>query len=91
MKIRAHVIVKGIVQGVNFRYYTKLEAEKNNVKGWIRNLIDGRVEAVFEGEKGDVEKMVEFCKIGPPNAYVTNVKVKWEEFKGESNKFEIKY
>jgi acylphosphatase len=91
MKIRAHVIVEGIVQGVNFRYYTKLEAEKNNVKGWIRNLIDGRVEAVFEGEKGDVEKMVEFCKIGPPNAYVTNVKVKWEEFKGESNKFEIKY
>jgi acylphosphatase len=91
MKVRAHVIISGIVQGVNFRYYTKLEAEKNDVTGWIRNLIDGRVEAVFEGEKTNVEKVIEFCKTGPPNAYVSGVEVKWEEFKGETDKFEIKY
>lgn len=91
MKARAHVIISGIVQGVNFRYYTKLEAEKNNVTGWIRNLVDGRVEAVFEGEKKDVERMIEFCKTGPPNAYVSDVEIKWEKFKGESDKFEIKY
>jgi acylphosphatase len=91
MKARAHVIISGIVQGVNFRYYTKLEAEKNNVTGWIRNLMNGRVEAVFEGKKECVEKMIEFCKTGPPNAYVSSVEVKWEKFKGETNKFEIRY
>jgi acylphosphatase len=91
MKVRAHVIVSGIVQGVNFRHYTKLKAEENNVKGWVRNLIDGRVEAVFEGEKENVEKMVEFCRTGPPNSYVSKVEVKWESFKGETDKFEIKY
>jgi acylphosphatase len=91
MKIRAHVIISGIVQGVNFRYYTKLNAIKNNVSGWVRNLVDGRVEAVFEGEKDDVERVIEFCRKGPPNAYVNNIKVKLEKFRGEFDKFEIRY
>ncbi|MEM5879040.1 MAG: acylphosphatase [Candidatus Aenigmatarchaeota archaeon] len=91
MKARAHVIISGIVQGVNFRYYTKLKAKENKVTGWIRNLVDGRVEAVFEGEKSSVESMIEFCKRGPPNAYVSNVEVKWEDFRGESEIFEIRY
>ncbi|MEM5855726.1 MAG: acylphosphatase [Candidatus Aenigmatarchaeota archaeon] len=88
MKVRAHVIISGVVQKVNFRYYTKLKAEENKVNGWVRNLIDGRVEAVFEGEKESVEKMIEFCKVGPPNAFVSDVKVVWEEVKGEKG-FEI--
>jgi acylphosphatase len=91
MKIRTHVIVSGLVQGVNFRYYIKLKAIENNVTGWIRNLIDGRVEAVFEGEKDNVGKMIEFCKKGSPNAYVSNVKVKLGKFKGEFDKFEIRH
>ncbi|MCS7106270.1 MAG: acylphosphatase, partial [Candidatus Aenigmarchaeota archaeon] len=66
MKVRAHVIISGIVQNVNFRYCIKLKAQENNVSGWARNLIDGRVEAVFEGEKENVEKMIDFCKVGPP-------------------------
>lgn len=90
MKVRAHVIISGIVTGVNFRYYTKLKAEENGVKGWVRNLIDGRVEAVFEGEKESVEKMIDFCKRGPPNALVSDVKILWEDVKGEKA-FEIKY
>lgn len=90
MKVRAHVIVSGVVQNVNFRYYTKLKARENKVSGWVRNLIDGRVEAIFEGEKENVEKMIEFCKVGPPNAFVSDVKVMWEDVKGEEG-FEIKY
>jgi acylphosphatase len=91
MKVRAHVIVSGIVQGVNFRYHTKLKAKENNVTGWVRNLVDGRVEAVFEGEKKCVEKIIEFCKVGPPNAYVSKVEVRWEKFEGEFDDFEIRY
>lgn len=90
MKVRAHVFISGIVQGVNFRRYTKIEAEKNKVNGWVKNLLDGRVEAVFEGEEDDVKNLIEFCKIGPPNAIVTDVKVSWEEVKGEKG-FEIRY
>jgi acylphosphatase len=91
MKTRAHIVVSGVVQGVNFRYHARLRALENKVTGWVRNLPDGRVEAVFEGNKEDVEKMVEFCKVGPPNAYVSDLKVKWEEFKRETNGFEIRY
>lgn len=91
MKARAHVFVSGRVQGVFFRWETREQALKRNVKGWVRNLPDGRVEAVFEGEKGDVERMVEFCRRGPPGAKVSNVEVEWEEYKGEHEDFEIRY
>jgi acylphosphatase len=91
MKARAHVIISGVVQGVSFRYQTRTKALENNVTGWVRNLPDGRVEVVFEGNKEEVEKMIEFCKSGPPNAYIGNVNVIWEDFKDESKKFEIRY
>jgi len=91
MSVRAHVIVTGAVQGVSFRQYTRMKALENGVTGWVRNLPDGRVEAVFEGKKEDVEKMIEFCKMGPPNAYIGNLNIKWEDFKGETNRFEIRY
>ncbi|MEM2742306.1 MAG: acylphosphatase [Candidatus Aenigmatarchaeota archaeon] len=90
MKVRAHVIISGVVQGVNFRRHIKIEAEKNKVNGWVRNLIDGRVEAVFEGEEQDVRNMIEFCKLGPPNAVVTDIRITWENIKGEEG-FEIRY
>ncbi|HID16812.1 TPA: acylphosphatase [Candidatus Bathyarchaeota archaeon] len=91
VKARAHVFVSGRVQGVFFRWETREQALKRNVKGWVRNLPDGRVEAVFEGEKGDVKRMVEFCRRGPPGAKVSNVEVEWEEYKGEHEDFEIRY
>jgi len=91
MKVRAHLIVSGAVQGVNFRNHTRLQALENKVTGWVRNLPDGRVEAVFEGEKENVEKIIEFCRRGPPNAYVGDLKIKWEDFKGETDRFEIRY
>lgn len=89
MKVRAHVYVTGRVQGVFFRHFTQVQAEKRNVKGWIKNLPDRRVEAVFEGEKEDVEALIEFCHHGPPGAKVKNVEVRWENYTGEFNGFEI--
>ncbi|MGP3667126.1 MAG: acylphosphatase [Candidatus Bathyarchaeota archaeon] len=91
MKVRAHVVVSGRVQGVFFRHETKKEALKRGVKGWVRNLPNGEVEAVFEGEKEDVEEMIKFCRKGPPLAKVKDIKVSWEEYKGEFKDFEIRY
>lgn len=91
MKVRAHAFVSGRVQGVFFRSETRSEANRRNVTGWVRNLPDRRVEAVFEGEKEDVEKLIEFCRRGPPGARVTKVDVRWEEYKGEFRGFEIRY
>lgn len=91
VKVRAHVFVSGWVQGVFFRSETQYEANRRNVTGWVRNLLDGRVEAVFEGERGDVEKLIEFCKRGPPGARVTNVQVFWEDHTGEFKNFKIRY
>jgi len=64
-------------------------ARRLDVNGWIRNLSDGRVEAVFEGEKEDVEKVIDFCKRGPPGAYVSDLDVKWENWTGEFHGFGI--
>lgn len=91
MKVRAHVVISGKVQGVFFRYETKVRAIRNKVTGWVRNLPDGRVEAVFEGEKEAVEAMIEFCQRGPPGARVEKVEVKWEEPTGEFEDFRIIY
>ncbi|MEM3769835.1 MAG: acylphosphatase [Candidatus Bathyarchaeia archaeon] len=91
MKVRAHVFVRGRVQGVFFRYETKHEAKMRGVKGWVRNLPDGRVEAVFEGEKAVVKELIDFCRCGPPGAKVTKVDVKWENYTGKFRDFEIRY
>ena len=89
MKARVHVFVRGRVQGVFFRVETRNEATKRNVTGWIRNTFDGRVEAVFEGQQEDVEKLVEFCRSGPSGAKVAYVDVQWQEYSGEFEAFKI--
>jgi acylphosphatase len=88
--VRAHVYVSGRVQGVFFRYETKSLADELGVKGWVRNLPDGRVEAVFEGEETLVRRMIDFCRKGPPGARVTGVEIEWEEYKGEFKGFAIR-
>ena len=88
-KSRAKLIIKGIVQGVNFRYYTQREAKKNNLTGWVRNLPDGSVAALFEGEEEDVEMMIQWCRRGPPSARVTELIAQKEEFGGEFQSFSI--
>lgn len=75
---RAHVFVSGRVQGVFFRATCREEAQDAGVNGWVRNLPDGRVEAVFEGEDAAVERMVAWCRKGPAGARVTGVDLRWE-------------
>ena len=87
---RAHVIIHGKVQGVWFRAHTKEMADKLGLKGWVRNLPDGNVEAVFEGDDESIREMISWCHHGPPLARVDKVEVEYEEPKGEKL-FEIKY
>jgi acylphosphatase len=88
---RVRVFISGKVQGVFFRAYTQEEAKKVGVKGWVRNLPDGRVEAVFEGEDSAVDHMIKWCHQGSPYSRVTGVEVKEEPYTGEFNDFEIRY
>jgi acylphosphatase len=91
VKSRAHVFVSGFVQGVFFRSRTKQKADSLNVKGWVRNLPDDMVEAVFEGEEDAVKTLVSYCRDGPGAAVVTKIDVEWEPFAGEFRDFEIRY
>ena len=87
---RAHVKIYGRVQGVWFRASTKEMADKLGIKGWVRNMPDGTVEAVFEGDDKSVEKIIEWCHRGPPLARVDRVEVEYEEPQGETD-FRIRY
>jgi acylphosphatase len=91
LPVRAHVVISGRVQGVFFRTETQDEAQRRNVTGWVRNRPDGRVEAVFEGEKAQVDALVEYCRRGPLGARVTKIDVAWEDYTGEFRSFSIRY
>lgn len=90
MKTRVHVLFSGRVQGVFFRLETKNKAYSYGVKGWVLNLPDLRVEAVFEGEEENVKALVEFCRRGSSGARVTNVNLTWEKYTGKFEGFTIK-
>jgi len=76
---------------VFFRYHTRELAKRLGLQGWVRNTPDDRVEAVFEGEKGAVERILEFCHRGPSGAQVADVEIKWEQPRGEFSGFEVRY
>jgi len=88
--IRAHVIISGDVQGIGFRFETRIKARNRGLTGWIRNLSDGKVEAVFEGEEDKIKEIIEWCKKGPTFARVDNVKIEFSECKGEFESFETR-
>jgi acylphosphatase len=88
-KARAHVFAGGRVQGVYYRETCRKKSERLGVAGWVQNLKDGRVEAVFEGEKENVQKMVNWAKRGSLFASVESFDIIWEDYKGEFKKFEI--
>ena len=90
MKTRAHIFIRGRVQGVFFRSETLHVARKQHVNGWVRNIPDDEVEAVLEGEEEDVKKLVAFCRRGPSGATVTGITVSWEDYSGEFTGFEIR-
>jgi acylphosphatase len=89
--LRAHVIIHGLVQGVWFRASTKEVALKLGVRGWVKNLPDGSVEALFEGEKKKVEEIVGWCRQGPAGSRVEKVDLGWEPYKGEFAQFDVRY
>ena len=80
MKKAVRLYIKGTVQGIFFRQFIKDNAERNNVRGFVRNLEDGRVEVFIEGNQEDVEKMIELCKKGPKHSQIEDVEIKEEKF-----------
>ncbi|MBF1989495.1 acylphosphatase [Fischerella thermalis] len=87
--IRAHLFISGRVQGVGYRFATVDTASQLGLSGWVRNLPDGRVEAVFEGVQEVVEEMIRWCHQGPPAAMVKDVVVEYEKPEG-LNRFEVR-
>jgi len=90
-KARAHAVIRGRVQGVFFRMETHKAARRQGVYGWVKNNRDGTVEAVFEGERADVEAVLLWCRKGPPRAKVDAVDMDWEPYSGRYSGFEIRY
>jgi acylphosphatase len=88
---RAHLIIRGRVQGVWFRGTTCQEARRLGLGGWVRNRRDGSVEAVFEGPRSEVQKIVVWCHRGPRMAQVDSVDLKWEEPTGELAGFSVRH
>ena len=86
---RVHVFIIGKVQGVYYRQNTADKAQELNVQGWIRNLKDGRVEGVFEGEKANIDKLLSWCNKGPKDAIVKDIEIIQEPYKNEYTNFQI--
>ncbi len=86
---RCCIIISGKVQGVYYRAYTKIHAEKMNVNGYAKNLPDGRVEIVAEGDEFDVLSFIQFIRSGPPSAIIESFDVEWQKAKGEFKDFRI--
>ncbi|MDQ3862938.1 MAG: acylphosphatase [Actinomycetota bacterium] len=86
---RAHVLVSGQVQGVFFRDSTRQKAEELGLEGWVKNVPDGRVEALFEGPSEKVREMVRWCEEGPRHASVESVDTNFESARGDLETFEV--
>ena len=88
---RVRLFVTGKVQGVFFRQTLKVMAKKNNIFGWVKNLKDGRVESVLEGDEEKINKLIEWAHNGPANSRVECVEVQNEKFLAEFSKFDVLY
>lgn len=84
-------MIHGYVQGVFFRASTREKAVSLGLKGWVKNLHDGSVEAVFEGDVEKLHEAVQWCQNGPPGAHVTKIDEKWQDYIGEYRSFDVKY
>ncbi|UCH80604.1 MAG: acylphosphatase [Nitrospiraceae bacterium] len=88
---RVRVIITGRVQGVFFRASTREMAVNKGLKGWVRNLPDGNVEALFEGPGEMLEEAVSWCRHGPRGASVADIQETWGKYSGKFDRFEIRY
>lgn len=91
IKVRVHIIVKGKVQGVYFRQNAQCVCNGYEVTGWVRNLEDGSVETILEGNKNSVEDAISWFKVGPPSAQVERIELKYDRYSGEFQDFKINY
>jgi len=89
LHLRVRILISGLVQGVFFRREIADLARKRDINGWVRNLNDGSVEVVAEGDKEELDQLIHFCRIGPPRARVKNVEIDWSDFTGEFRGFRI--
>ena len=85
------MLISGIVQGVCFRGFTREVAYSLGLRGWVRNLYDGRVEALLEGDRTAIENALRTLRVGPPGAVVDNIDIKWESYIGDQKEFHILY
>ncbi|MBA4389315.1 MAG: acylphosphatase [Syntrophus sp. (in: bacteria)] len=88
---RMYIVVKGIVQGVSYRYNTEKKANEYQLTGWVKNASDGNVEILCEGREDSINQFIEWCKVGPRGAHVEEVHTEWGEYTGEFRAFEIRY
>ncbi len=91
LKKRAHIFIKGKVQGVFFRQSLKTVAKKNNVKGFVKNIDDGSVEAIAEGNNADVLQLIEWCHTGPASSRIDHVEIIYEKHKKQFKTFDVLY
>ena len=89
MRIGAHIVVEGLVQGVGFRYYVHRHATSLGLTGSARNRYDGSVEIEVEGERSVIEEFIKMAKVGPRSAQVTNLVIEWKDFQNRYSRFEI--
>jgi acylphosphatase len=87
--MRAHVYISGFVQGVGFRHFVKKNAQKLELSGYVKNLRSGQVEAVFEGEKKKISRMIDLCRKGPFLSSVSELRILEEDETGEFEIFEV--
>jgi acylphosphatase len=88
--IRVHVLVRGLVQGVNFRWYTQRRAAELGLCGFVRNQPDGWVEVVAEGERASLDSLIDWLRVGPSAAIVESVDAQWNSPSGEFSRFEVR-
>lgn len=86
---RMHVKIKGIVQGVGFRFFVLLHGKNRNLRGWVRNCINGDVEVLAEGPRLELEYLLEKLKTGPNAAQVIETDIQWQTFKGDLPPFTV--
>lgn len=90
MQVAAHIVVRGVVQGVGFRYFAFRVAARLGVCGWVRNLHNGDVEILAEGERSLLEELIKDVKIGPRSAHVKDLTIEWQNYTGTYSSFEIR-
>ncbi len=91
MEICAHILVKGVVQGVGFRWFVEREANNLGLKGYVRNVFSGEVEIEAEGERGLIEELIIKLKIGNRSSNVTDVQLRWLDFENKFKTFQIRF